>query len=259
MPSRSQNCMTASPTSTSRPGFTAAAPIVASDPTGAVTGQNYPNSLLRPDYRGIEPRLGSRVASEARLATGHSRRIRDLRQHVGVSSGCDTIGAATAVHQDAQHPEQRSQSARAGYRVQYGSVRYRQHVCCRSRFSSRLCAELEASVQEDLPGSMVLTATYLGIKGTRLMQDSLPNTFPSARRIRARRARLGFVYLSFERQFDVARLAQIQLRRRLSNGLTATLQYTYSKSIDDASAFAARAWHSRVGAECEHGNEPADG
>jgi hypothetical protein len=33
--------------------------------------------------------------------------------------------------------------------------------------------------------------------------------------------------------------AQIQLRRRLSNGLAATLQYTYSKAMDDASALAA--------------------
>ena len=40
------------------PGFTAAAPVLASDPTGTVTGQTYPNSLLRPDFRGIEPRLG---------------------------------------------------------------------------------------------------------------------------------------------------------------------------------------------------------
>ena len=31
---------------------------MASDPTGEVTGQTYPNSLLRPDYRGIEPRVG---------------------------------------------------------------------------------------------------------------------------------------------------------------------------------------------------------
>ncbi len=40
------------------PGFAAAAPVLASNPVGAITGESYPNSLLRPDYRGIEPRIG---------------------------------------------------------------------------------------------------------------------------------------------------------------------------------------------------------
>ena len=40
------------------PTFTAAAPVVATDPTGVVTGESYPSSLLRPDRRGFEPRIG---------------------------------------------------------------------------------------------------------------------------------------------------------------------------------------------------------
>jgi len=34
------------------------------------------------------------------------------------------------------------------------------------------------SVQRDLPGSLVATLTYLGIKGTRGLQMFLPNTYP---------------------------------------------------------------------------------
>src|ERR1700691_4274613 len=37
-------------------GFTAVAPVLASNPTGSVTGTKYPATLLRPDYRGWEPR-----------------------------------------------------------------------------------------------------------------------------------------------------------------------------------------------------------
>ncbi len=37
----------------------------------------------------------------------------------------------------------------------------------------------QVSVQRDLPGSLVLTATYLGIKGTRGPQEFLPNTYPA--------------------------------------------------------------------------------
>src|SRR5579863_2494921 len=40
------------------PGFTQAAPVLASNPVGPVTGQTYPNSLVRPDYLGFEPRVG---------------------------------------------------------------------------------------------------------------------------------------------------------------------------------------------------------
>ena len=40
------------------PGFTAAAPVLASDPKGPVTGAKYPASLVRPDRHGFEPRVG---------------------------------------------------------------------------------------------------------------------------------------------------------------------------------------------------------
>ena len=40
------------------PGFTAVSPVIATDPVGTLTGQRYPDSLLRPDRRGIQPRLG---------------------------------------------------------------------------------------------------------------------------------------------------------------------------------------------------------
>ena len=36
----------------------------------------------------------------------------------------------------------------------------------------------QASLQRDLPGSLQMTATYLGIKGTRGVQEFLPNTYP---------------------------------------------------------------------------------
>jgi hypothetical protein len=40
------------------PGFAAIAPVVANDPRGALTSQRYPDSLIRPDKRGLEPRVG---------------------------------------------------------------------------------------------------------------------------------------------------------------------------------------------------------
>ena len=40
------------------PGFTAVSPVVASDPSGSLTGRRYPDVAHRPDKRGIQPRLG---------------------------------------------------------------------------------------------------------------------------------------------------------------------------------------------------------
>jgi trimeric autotransporter adhesin len=40
------------------PDFSAAAPVLGSDPVGSLTGAHYPSSLVRPDKLGYEPRIG---------------------------------------------------------------------------------------------------------------------------------------------------------------------------------------------------------
>ena len=80
-----------------------------------------------------------------------------------------------------------------------------------------------------------MTATYLGIKGTRGMQEFLPNTSPIGAVNTCARCPRGFVYLHSNGN-STREAGQIQLRRRLHSGLTATLQYVFSKSIDDDSS-----------------------
>jgi hypothetical protein len=79
----------------------------------------------------------------------------------------------------------------------------------------------------------MMIATYLGTKGTHLMQESLPNTYPAGATNPCPLCPTGFAYLSSNGN-STRQSGQIQLRRRLHNGLTANVQYTYSKSIDDA-------------------------
>src|ERR1019366_6471338 len=83
------------------------------------------------------------------------------------------------------------------------------------------------SVQRDLPAAVQMTAMYLGTKGTRLPQESLPNTFASGALNPA-----GYIYLTSNGN-STREAGQIQLRRRLESGLTVTAQYTYSKALDD--------------------------
>ncbi len=90
-----------------------------------------------------------------------------------------------------------------------------------------------ASAQRDLPASMQMTATYTGTKGTRLMQEILPNTYPAGAVNPCPGCPTGFAYLTSNGN-STRHSGQIQLRRRLHNGFTANVGYTLSKSIDDA-------------------------
>ena len=65
------------------------------------------------------------------------------------------------------------------------------------------------------------------------MQEFLPNTYPTGLANPCAACPSGFIYLTSNGN-STRESGQLQLRRRLHNGLTASLQYTYSKSIDDS-------------------------
>jgi hypothetical protein len=92
----------------------------------------------------------------------------------------------------------------------------------------------QLAVQSDLPGALQMTATYLGIKGTRGVQEYLPNTYPIGATNQCPACPVGFVYRASNGN-STREAGSLQLRRRLRSGFTATLQYTYSKSIDNDS------------------------
>ena len=104
-----------------------------------------------------------------------------------------------------------------------------------------------------------MTATYLGIKGTRGMQEFLPNTYPVGAANPCPACPTGFRILDVQRQFHARSPRQIQLRRRLHNGFTATLQYTYSKSIDDDAALGGQGATSAAPSATSSPNSSASG
>jgi hypothetical protein len=83
---------------------------------------------------------------------------------------------------------------------------------------------------------MTIIATYLGTKGRHLMQEFVPNTYPAGAANPCPACPAGFVYLASNGS-STRNAAQVQLRRRLRNGLTATTQYTFAKANDNAAAF----------------------
>jgi hypothetical protein len=216
------------------PGFAAAAPVVANNPVGPLTGQKYPDSLIRPDRRVLEPRVG--IAW--RPISGSSIVVR-----AGYGIYSDTSVYQTIALQMAQQaPLSKSlnvqNSAACPLTLADG------FNTCPSitpdtfaldpNFRPGYAQNWNLSVQRDLPGSLQLTATYLGIKGTRGAQEFLPNTFPIGASTPCPACPVGFVYLASNGN-STREAGLVQLRRRLHNGLTATVQYTFSKSIDDDS------------------------
>jgi hypothetical protein len=216
------------------PGFSAVAPVLASNPTGSLTGQIYPASLLRPDRLGIEPRIGV----SWRPIAGSSVVVR-----AGYGIYDDTsVYQATALQMAQQSPLSTSLSVQ-------NSAACPQTLAsgfnpCSSITSNTFAADpnfrvgyaqtWQLAVQSDLPGALQMTATYLGIKGTRGVQEYLPNTYPIGATNPCPSCPAGFVYRTSNGN-STREAGSLQLRRRLRSGFTATLQYTYSKSIDDDS------------------------
>ena len=74
------------------------------------------------------------------------------------------------------------------------------------------------------------------------MQEFLPNTYPAGASNPCPACPAGFVYLTSNGN-STRHAGQSQLRRRLRNGFTASVQYTLSKAIDDAALGGRKARH----------------
>src|SRR5260370_34463989 len=148
------------------PGFVAVAPVVANDRVGPLTGQTYPDSLVRPDKRGFEPRIGV----SWRPISGSSVVVRG-----GYGIYYDTSVYQTIALQMAQQaPLSKSLSVENSPACPL-TLANGFNACPSTtpntfaidpNFRPGYAQNWNLSLQRDLPGSLLLTATYLGINGT---------------------------------------------------------------------------------------------
>jgi len=216
------------------PNFAAVTPVLASAPTGTLSGQTYPASLLRPDRRNVEPRIGL----SWRPVPGSSLVVR-----AGYGVYADTsVYQATALQLAEQPPLTTALTAQNSAACPLTLASGLSRQACTSTTPNSFAVDpnfrvgyaqtWQLAVQRDLPFALQMTATYLGVKGTRGVQQFLPNTYPIGGTNPCPSCPSGFVYRTSNGD-STREQASLQLRRRLRSGFTASALYTYSKSIDD--------------------------
>ena len=213
-------------------GFAAVAPVLASDPTGAVTGRKYPDSLIRPDYRGWEPRVGISwrpLPASTLVVRGGYGIYDDTSVYLGSAENM-AQQAPLSKSVSVENSSACALTMADGFRNCAGTTADTYAVDPNLRVGYAQTWQL--SMQKDFPWALVATATYLGTKGTRGTQEFLPNTYAPGGVDPYAGLPVGFVYRTSNGN-STRNAGELQVRRRLRSGLTASLDYTWAKALDD--------------------------
>ena len=215
------------------PDFSAISPVLATNPVGSLSGAKYPNSLINPDYAGFQPRLAlawrplpaSSLVVRAGYGVNYNTSVFQsiysaLMQQPPFSKAANLTNRAatplTLANGFTSAPNAITNTFGIDPNVRIGYVQ-----------------TWNLAIQRDLPWALAMTATYQGNKGTRQVQVFDPNTYPQGEISPCSGCPSGFAYMVSNGN-STRESGRLDLRRRLHNGFTSSLSYTYSKSIDDA-------------------------
>jgi hypothetical protein len=217
------------------PNFTNAQAVVATSPKGPVTGMTYPAALVHSDYSFPEPRVG--IAW--RPISGSSLLV---RAGYGIYNDTSVYQAmALAMAQQAPLSTSLDVVNSAGCRFTIADP-FQQLPCAKTtadsfavdpNFKVGIAQQWQVSLQRDLPFSLQMVATYSGIKGSNGVRESLPNSYGLGLGASPYGAAPVGYYWRDSKGTSTREAGSIQLRRRLRNGFSANVSYTYSKSLDD--------------------------
>jgi trimeric autotransporter adhesin len=213
-------------------GFANVAPVIATNPTGPVSGIAYPTSLVRPDKKSIGPRIGIswRPIPASTLV---------VRAGYGIYYDTSVYLTATeAMATQAPFANSVSQANSSSCKLTLANGFSPCSTAATDTFGIDPNLRVgnaqiwQLSLQRDLPWALVGSLAYYGTKGTHGMQEFLPNTYPIGGVNPCPTCETGFVYRTSGGNL-MRNAGQVQLRRRLRSGLTATLDYTWSKTMDN--------------------------
>ncbi len=218
------------------PGFAAVRPVAADRPVGTLTGTHYPDSLVGPDRSGFQPRIGAAwrpVPGSSLVIRGGYGIYRNTAVYQSITlllAQQPPFSRTASVENSLEHPLTLANAFASAPGAATNTF------AIDPTFRVGFAQNWQVSAQRDLPASLTILGTYLGTRGSRLMQELLPNTYPAGAANPCESCPAGFVYLTSNGR-STRHSGQLQVRRRLRNGLTATVQYTLSKAMDDAGAF----------------------
>jgi hypothetical protein len=214
-------------------GFAAAQPVVANSPKGPLTGSSYPDSLVNPNKHAFQPRVGISwrpfMASSMVIRAGYGVAY-DTGLYIPIAARMaqqSPLSKSLNIANSLANPL----TLASGFNVPPNTLTNTFAVDPNLRVG--YAQNWQITLQRDLPGSLVMTAMYLGAKGTHAQQTILPNTYPVGGAPSCLGCPSGFAYLVSGGN-STRQAGSLMLRRRLHNGFTATVNYTYAKAIDDA-------------------------
>lgn len=216
--------------------FSAAAPVVAADGTGIVTGREYTNALINTDPWGIQPRFGIAwrpiPTSSVVLRAGYG-----IYRNTGVYQAMATSMAQQPPLSQAFNATSTLQTplTMADGFIEPVSTTINT-VAIDPDFRVGVVHRWQASAQRDLVGGLAVVGTYSAARGFRLPQSFIPNTYPTGAVNPCPACPNSFIYTT-SGGHSMMHSGQVQLRRRQRAGLTWQTSYTLMKATDNASSF----------------------
>lgn len=222
------------------PDFTAVAPVVAGG-VGPYSGK-FPDSLINPDRNNFGPR----VALAWKPRTNGNMVVRIGYGIYYNQAAYNQLGTKLATQppfasstQVESSPSDILTLATGLTAIPVGKTILNTYAVDRF-YRAPYAQTWNVSIQKSL-GSFVVETAYNGTKGTRLDIQSLPNrAAPGSPLTAEQRLEIGnatgFTFDSSDGN-SILHSAMLRVNRRLRNNISANLQYTFSKSIDDSSTF----------------------
>ena len=218
------------------PGFVAAAPVIATDGVGLLTGRHYSAALVQADPFGFQPRFGLAWRPNpvgSMIVRGGYGVYRNTAVYQSLASLMAQQPPLSQTFNAVNSPTTPLTLANGFIAPPSSTLNT---FAVDPEFSVGFVQRWQASVQFDLPGGLTLANTYAAGKGSNLPQAFLPNTYAPGAANPCPTCPSGFIYLTSHGS-SIQHSLQTQLRRRLRSGLTWTTAYTLTKAIDNVAAF----------------------